>query len=84
MIRNTFFILLIPSLLWFPFSFSLGLVLLGALVSPAVPLAAGIFAEALYGTSGATVIPFWYLLLGAVGSAAALGVHRFFETSIIR
>ena len=83
MIRNALVVFALVSVFFFPTLFTVLLVLAAAIVSPFVPLAAGLLAEALYGAPHAYAFPL-YALWGLIASVVAFLVHRFVETSIIR
>lgn len=81
--KNALIIFPFVSLLFFPFSISILFACLGAFVSPLIPFAAGLFAEALYGAPQASSVPI-YALSGLILTLFAFVVHKFVETSIIK
>jgi hypothetical protein len=67
----------------FPWPLSAALALSAAIYFPLAPLACGILIDALYFAPGAYPYPF-FLAAGLLAALAALFVHRFVETSIMR
>ena len=67
----------------FPWPLAAAIALVGSFTVPFLPLAAGIFAEALYHAPHAAVLPY-ATFLGAVATVLALAVRSQLKTGIIR
>lgn len=83
MIRAALVVLALLSPLLFPWPLVALLTLIAASVSSLIPLAVGIFVDALYYSRGAASFP-WATVSGLAVTLAAFGVRRFLETSIMR
>lgn len=82
MMRGTLTILPFVSALLFPWPLTALLALAASLTEPLVPLAVGLFADTLYYTPQANLLP-WFSICGALVSAVALFVHSRLATSTI-
>ncbi|MDO8624015.1 MAG: hypothetical protein Q7R54_01540 [bacterium] len=80
-------VVLVGAAFFSPFFFPIGmtalLALVGAVVSPLVPLLVGLLVDTLYYGPGTYAFPL-YSLLGGLATLGAFGMHRFVETSIMR
>ena len=76
------FLTLISTIL-FPWPFAATLAVVGAFAEPLVPLVAGIFADTLYYTPHANVLPL-FTLYGAVVTSITFIVRSQLRASIIR
>lgn len=83
MLRSTLTVFSFISLLFFPWLFTVVLVLVSAFFIPLLPLAVGLSTDALYYAPHAGSIPL-FTLYGAVMSALAIFVQKQLRTSIIK
>ena len=82
MMRGALVVAALASVLFFPWPVAALLALAGALLSPWLPLAVGLFADTLYFTPHAGAVPL-ATLLGALATAVALFVRSRLATGII-
>jgi hypothetical protein len=82
MIRKIGIIATFLSALFFPWPLTAVLALGVSLSEPLVPLAAGLFADALYYTSSASALPF-FTISGAIATGIAFFVRSRLKTGII-
>ena len=82
MTRGIFTFLSFFSTIFFPWIFTVVLALVTSLLEPLIPLAIGLFADTLYYSPSAEIIPF-FTLYGAIASIVASFVRSRLKTSII-
>ncbi len=82
MIRGALTLVALASVIFFPWPLTAVLMLVSSSLEPLVPLAAGIFADTLYYTPKAGVLPF-FTLFGALTTVVALLVRSRLRTGII-
>ncbi|MDE2173395.1 MAG: hypothetical protein KGJ31_02215 [Patescibacteria group bacterium] len=83
MMRGTLTLLAFVSVMFFPWPLTATLALFSSLVEPLMPLAVGIFADTLYYTPHAGVMPI-FTLAGALATFGALFVRSRLRTGIIK
>ena len=82
MMRGILTLSTLLSVIFFPWSLTLLLAVVTALFEPLVPLAAGIFADTLYYSPHAGLVPFW-TLCGAGATVLSLFVRSRLAPGII-
>ena len=83
MMRGTFTIISLVSVIFFPWPLTALLALVAAFTEPLVPLAIGLFADTLYYAPSAGAWPF-FTLAGAAATTIALLVRSRLRASTIR
>lgn len=83
MIRGILTLFVFVSIIFFPWPLAAAFVLVSSLFLPLLPLAAGIFADTLYYTPQANILPL-FTLYGAAVTGIALFVRSRLKTSIIK
>jgi hypothetical protein len=83
MIRLCIAVCALFSPILFPFWFSVGIVGVASFFSPSVPLAVGLFADAVYYVPGVYGFPL-YSVVGGMLTVSLIFIHRFVKTSIIQ
>jgi hypothetical protein len=82
MIRGFLSLLVFVSVVFFPWPLTAILALIAAFFIPLLPLAVGIFADTLYYTQHAALLPF-FTLYGAIATVVAILVRSRLRASII-
>lgn len=83
MMRGTFTIVSLVSVIFFPWPLTAFLALVTAFIEPVAPLAVGLFADTLYYAPSAGALPF-FTLAGAAATTIALLVRSRLRASTIR
>lgn len=83
MMRGTFTIVSLVSVIFFPWPLTALLALVAAFIEPLAPLAVGLFADTLYYAPSTGALPF-FTLVGAVATTIALLVRSRLRASTIR